>query len=160
MPADMPREWYENAARLDVAGEELDLVEERLKTIADCEQKASDEAVLQYGPIGIAKLKAGVLAIIDGQNVAMDDDGVLRIMDSRSPYDTMRIEDYKQHVVGAYHRDRGQMYQKHMDNLMQQAREHPDLALPEHPPALRTGKINKANLPPWPPAVARPDAAE
>jgi hypothetical protein len=147
--------WLAAIGRQDVAMEELDLVDERLKAIAAAEQRISDKACLEYGPLGIGRLNNGVLAVIDGQNVVVDDEGVLRIVDGRSPYNGMRIEDYKQHVVGAYHRDRGQMHQKQMEDLLQRQREHPELALPENPPALRTGKIDKSTLPPWPEAVPR-----
>jgi hypothetical protein len=162
VPAEMPRglfdKWLESAAKLDVALEELDLCEERLKAISDGEQKASDEAVLQYGPVGIGKLCAGILSVIDGQSVAMSDDGILRIMHPNSPYHGMSISDYKQFVVAPYKNARTQQHKKRMDDLLQQHRKHPELALPEHPPALRISRINKANLPPWPDCVPRLDA--
>jgi hypothetical protein len=147
--------WLEAIARLDVGAEELDLVEERLKVITDAEQKASDQAVLQFGPVGIGRIQGGILAVIDGQKVAAGEDGVLRIMDSRSPYDTMRIEDYKQFVVSEYHRNRGEMFQKQMEDIVRRQRENPDLPLPASPPALGFGKIDKRNLPPWPEEVPR-----
>ena len=99
-------DWLQAAARPDIAQEEEDYIQEKLQAFIDAEQLESDARLLEFGPRGIGKLRNGQLCLIDGQNVSVDDKGVLIINDERSPFHLMSIEDYKKHVIGPWQRER------------------------------------------------------
>lgn len=152
------REWLEAAARLDVAMEEMDLCQERLESFVATEQRQRASDCLQYGPIGIGKLREGHLAVIDGQTVRRGEDGILRIEDPNSPYSGMAIECYKAFVVTPFQLARAEKQKKAMEDLIRLQRENPALALPANPPHMGISKINKSDLPPWPTEIPQPEA--
>lgn len=101
-PDKMPTELYEKQlkteARLDVLKEEIEEVERRLKTFDKQRHKVDDKKVLRDGPVGVAKLRDGVLAEISGQRVSLNKNSALIIDDTNSPYDGMLVADYRKHV--------------------------------------------------------------
>ncbi len=102
-PGRMTKELKENKlqteAKYDVILKEIAELEKKLAAYTDGEQQERDRKVLKGGPKGAGVVKGGQLVEIDGQNVQADDNGVLRIKDSRSRYDGMSTPDYHELIV-------------------------------------------------------------
>jgi hypothetical protein len=98
-PGDVLRQRMEAEAKLDILGEEKDWLEKELKKMEAKAKAEDDRKVLYYGPQGSGK--GDPLREIDGQKVE-NRKGELVIADGRSPYDGMRIADYREKLVGPY----------------------------------------------------------
>ena len=122
-------EYLDALASADVTAEEVDKLQGLVDKFTRKKQVAEAVSVLKYGPCGVGKIGKGILSVLDGQDVKVNDDGLLVISDDRSPYDGMAVEDYKKHVV-----------------------------LPWLAAHKRTCTIDRASLPPWPVVVAREKA--
>ena len=99
MPTEMKEEKLKLEARLDIATEELDVINVHLSKIESKKRVGDDSKVLKHGPRGHGWLKAGILWEMDGQNVRLTNKDVLVIDDKRSPFDGMMCADYKEHIV-------------------------------------------------------------
>jgi hypothetical protein len=125
-------EYMDALAECDVVGEEVDKLEGMLAKIVANRQAVEESNVLKYGPCGTGKMGEGnILCVLDGQTIKVNADSILIIDDARSPYNGMTVVDYKKHLVLPW--------------------------LIMHP---RMCSVGRESLPPWPPAVARPDAAD
>jgi len=96
IPQDLAKEQLEAQARADVIALELAFVREKLVEAEARIAAAADDKVLMYGPIGSGRCEP--LVEIDGQAVKADDEGILRINCKKSPYNGMRICDYREMV--------------------------------------------------------------
>ena len=87
-------------AGLDVTLEEVELLEERLKAIADQVQEQDNDNMLKYGPVGNS-LNWGTRSPTPNQIKTMDGQSCdyigdfLCITDPRSPYKGMSVADYR-----------------------------------------------------------------
>lgn len=109
LPGELQEEKFRLLASTDISNEELDEIQKRLDAFANQEEKAQDGNVLKGGPQGSAQIKGGVLVKVDGQKVLPDEDQVLRIRDSRSPYDGLRTDLYFDQVVIPWKRDKARL---------------------------------------------------
>jgi hypothetical protein len=132
----MEEGWGKAAAQLTIYRQEDRAIRSRLADLAKSELQTGDSDVLKYGPNGDGHVQGtpespnGRLVDIDFQRVSIDKDGTLFIDDPRSPYNRMRIEDYRQFVCRPFRRNRA---------------------------GKRVG-LMKVKLPPWPDEVPRPEA--
>ena len=98
VPSEMLEQLYKLEARQDVVRDEIKRLRHMKERISERFEEENNPC-LPRGPIGNSKLRNGILVVIDGQVVAPDPEGVLRIKDSRSSYDGMLVADYKEYVV-------------------------------------------------------------
>ena len=122
MPAEMKERMLKAEAALDICLEEIECLEKKLATFTDSDQKESNSEVLKRGPDGAGRLRDGILILLDGQTVKPDAKNVLRICDTRSPYDGMQTVDYFEYIVPAWHKARSQ-YEKEQRRQMLLAKE-------------------------------------
>lgn len=123
--------YMDSLAALDVTGEEVDRLEALLKKFTEKRVAVEASKVLRYGPVGTGKNGPdNVLAVLDGQTLNFNADGILVIADARSPYNGMAVVDYRKYVV-----------------------------LPWIAVHRRICAADRASLPPWPACVARPKQA-
>jgi len=142
MPTLMQEHLLAGEARYDLISEEITFLENKLATFTDSDQKKNDGAVLKYGPVGMGKLRGGLLAVVDGQIVKPDKDGLLRICDPRSPYNSMLTAIYFEQIVKPWKRAMSH-YRSLQNKQIQQFHE-----------AERTGAVvnfEKIQKPEWPP---------
>ena len=99
MPQNILDEKLKILGRLFVYESEMAALEEKLKPFLIEEKTISDRNVLQRGPIGSSTLSGGRVSMIDGQKVALSQDGEPMIMDERSPYNGMKTGDYFEFIV-------------------------------------------------------------
>ena len=165
MPREMRERYIKTLALLRVAELEVEYVHLRIKKFQEEMESESAARVLCYGPRGIGRIAPtsgypkGRLIEIDGQTVEPDAEGLMRICDLRSPYNGMKCCDYIDSIVKVWSHERSRTYEKQMEDLRQEQREHPGLRLPE-PPLPKIEKINRDSLPPWPSCVPRPKAKQ
>lgn len=158
MPPDLKENWDLLCARLQVAEEELDVLEKALKQ-REKKEEANELPCLTYGPQGQGVLKGGVLVYLDGQKIKPGYDGTLRINDSRSPYDGMCTADYFDFVVRPYKKKlaeyliRGEKEGRERQKLIEIAKLKGE-ELKDLPPIFSK---KRPGLPPWPEQVARPN---
>lgn len=94
-------ERFKREAIVDIIADEVAKLEKRFKEFEDREAAKPENQVLPYGPAGAAKCSRmvdGNLASIDGQVVKYNG-GEPFIDDKRSPYDKMKVSDYKRLIV-------------------------------------------------------------
>ncbi len=116
MPSDMRERYEEALAELDVVKEEACKIKSALLKWGKKKQEDSDRQVLYYGPIGHGK--GDPLREIDGQTVKQNKNGILNIDDHRSPYNKMRVVDYRERIVLPFIRQRqGSLHAVRRDNL-------------------------------------------
>lgn len=115
MPSYLLEEKVTMEAKLDLYKEELDEVERLLSEMDKKQEKIHNEKIKNLKPIGIKKLKGGIVSIIDGQNVSITIEGFLIINDPASPYHGVFVDDYSEYVVKPYQaekRKKEELYQK------------------------------------------------
>lgn len=132
-------------AREDICKTEIKHLRHALEHFQEAEAK-EEEPCLKRGPIGSSRLRGGICVWIDFQDVEPDSEGVLRIKDTRSPYNGMRVADYFRHIVKSYKQQEAALINEHAKAVQEAAREGVDTAsiLKKRPP-----------LPEWPEAVER-----
>jgi hypothetical protein len=99
LPPDLAETAGEIVARRDVLRLEIAFIQKKLAEAETRVQKKQDSLVLRDGPIGSGKMRDGILAEIDFQEVRPDKDGFLRIACPKSPYHKMLVSDYREKVV-------------------------------------------------------------
>lgn len=85
-------------AQIDVAAEELEAVNKKLKEYTDKVEEADSRDVLKYGLQQVSFLRDGTISEIDFQNVSKVN-GVLCIDDKRSPYHLLSVVSYRELAV-------------------------------------------------------------
>lgn len=157
MPDKLLNEKYKVEARIDVLTEEVELLSEKLKTIADKVVKQVNENLLRYGLICTSKnhglnqpndLLINVMKEIDGQNVSMCPEGLLIIDDEASPYHQMSLPDYRK-LSKIWHADRLKADEELLKKMQAEAKEKGE----ERPYSTGTGfgrQVSKSDLPKFP----------
>jgi hypothetical protein len=148
MPVDLEERFFEAEARLDIYLEEADKLKKLLAEIEAKKHTTDDGKVLLYGPVGSIQLRGGIAAVADGQVCKPGKDGIPVITDPRSPYNGMRISDYKEHIVRPWVTER--------NRLNTERRKKAEAGLVK----LEDTKRPFPPLPPWPANVERPTAVE
>ncbi|HEY5511552.1 MAG TPA: hypothetical protein VIK10_11050 [Prolixibacteraceae bacterium] len=114
MPVSLQNEKYKMEASQDVLEEELELIQERLKSYTDKVEKVKNEDMLRWGLQCRSKNHGfhqpndklvDVMAVLDGQRVSMCPEGLLIIDDEASIYNTMSVADYRK-LSKIWHQDR------------------------------------------------------
>jgi hypothetical protein len=158
MPDDLLVRKYTQEARLDVYLEEKDLLEERLKALAEVKEER-DNKMLVYGLQGTGKFwgtgapskeLVRVLHFIDGQECGQTADGLLIIIDDRSPYRGMAVVDYRV-LCMEWYKSRKQMAKEKLKIAQAEARER-GIPLPGSY-AMPNVKVPLSSLPKWPSGV-------
>jgi hypothetical protein len=93
-------------ALLDVRNLELEYIQNLLDNYVEIEDKSSDEAVLKNGPAGAAQLKNSTIVMLDGQQCAVNEDGIPFINDERSRYNGMSTASYYRDIVSVWQKQR------------------------------------------------------
>lgn len=97
MPPELEARYYDMEARINVREDELARLEQiRAAWEKEVEDKRKSE-VLRYGAQGSTQLRDGIVVEIDGQNVSIIDRWPV-IYDDLSPFDGMRVCDYRRTV--------------------------------------------------------------
>jgi len=138
MPEEMLERYHEALAKLDCVKEEIDKLRDALAKIEAREAIEDNDLVLKDGAIGTGKLLDGILSRIDGQKVSINDDNVLVIRDERSPYNGMRVVDYREHIVKPYVTELRRLRAEDREQARKEERplKHPRPPLPEWPDAV------------------------
>jgi len=135
MPKHLQNDYHEALALYDVRREEADKLRKLIQQAETSEKKEMEHRrrreVLRYGPQGNGA--GDPLREIDGQNVAMDADGELSICEEHSPYNTMKVKHYREHIVKPFLKKRAGLS--------------------------RTQTMPRSKLPKWPKSVPAPAAA-
>jgi len=142
-------------ARLDVAKRELEFLQERLeKYYNQPEAELLEKACLEYGPRGNGRLKDGLLIEVDGQRVTPhkleDNDEILVIAQSNSPYFGMSVADYRTHVVVPWTKER-RMHQYNLEKQRQKEISESGFSKITIPNSGR--KVHTSSIPTWPEGV-------
>jgi hypothetical protein len=99
IPDFMPQEMFlrkiRHEAELDVTIAEIKVLKQRLSEFSDAEELQSQEQVLKNGLMQHGKMQNGTLSTIDGQTVSQLHDGTLYINDKRSPYNLLKVVDFR-----------------------------------------------------------------
>jgi len=106
-PSDLQAEKARFEARIIVANEEYQWLQERFKIASESVEKEQNPGMPpnRKNWNGSRVLVQGILKQIDGQLVDLSNDGILIIEDQRSPYDQMPVWRYEIDVVGAMHEE-------------------------------------------------------
>ena len=145
-------------ARIDVACRELEYLKEKLdKFFTQPEQNVEESRILQYGPLGQARLRDGVLCEIDGQtvepylvDVGNEKEEMLLITSPSSPYRGLSIPDYRKYVMGPYSKAR----KLNLYNMeKQKAKEIAETGFSKIQVSFGVKKIHPSSLPAWPDGI-------
>jgi len=123
MPDEMREELLKAEAREDIVKAEIKRLETHLANFPAGGIETHEMPCLPYGPIGSGKKRKGILRWLDGQDILPDPEGVLRIKDTRSPYNGMKCADYFEYVVPAYAKEKQRIEQEHQKKAEQAQRE-------------------------------------
>lgn len=94
MPHDLLKNKLFAEAYFDVSEKEVEHLKKQMKRYEAAETEERKGKLLNGGPRGSGQLKMGILAVLDGQLVKVVDE-VLYIVDEASPYNGMRVVDYR-----------------------------------------------------------------
>jgi hypothetical protein len=150
MPKEMMNEFYTLHARLFVYETEVEFLKKQLSEFVEKEEAESDSKVLIYGLQGYGKLSGGVLSTIDGQKVE-EIDGIMVIVDKRSPYHGMSVPDYRE-LTRQWQADRKEADRQKLLRLQDEARAKGNL-IPKQLPVQSPHKVSRASLLAWPTGV-------
>jgi len=132
MPKHLLNDYHEALAWLDIKKEEADKLRKLIKEKETSEKQEMEHRrrreVLRFGPQGNGA--GNPLREIDGQNVAIDEDGELGICEEHSPYNGMKVRNYREFIVKPFLKKRSGMS--------------------------RTQTIPRSKLPAWPKEVPTP----
>ena len=137
LPKDVIIQRLKTEAKLDVLGEELDLLRKSLADIESREETVRADNVLKYGPRGHAK--GDPPRMIDGQPV-VEREGELVIICPASPYNEMRLEEYYTLVVSPF------LESRRPKPMTEEERKTGHL----RPTRWSTGVVSRESLPPRP----------
>jgi len=146
MPPEMEAEYLKLSAQLSVRKEELRFLKEELKKIKKTRENSENKNVLKFGLRCSGQLQGGILKMIDGQNCDFVD-GVLCIVDHRSPYNGMAVSDYRK-LAAKWRVEKHEEEIKKLVRLQKEARERGEpvpLTLP-----VGVEEVPKEELPEWP----------
>jgi len=146
MPPEMEAEYLKLSARLSVKKEELKYLKEELKKLQKPKDNTENKNVLKFGLRCSGQLQGGILKMIDGQNCDFVD-GVLCIVDHRSPYNGMAVSDYRK-LAAKWRVEKHEEEIKKLVRLQKEARERGEpvpLTLP-----VGVEEVPKEELPEWP----------
>ncbi len=116
MPEDLADKYMQARIKLSLKSEERQKIKKLLEKFEQEEQQKAGNHVLYYGPCGGGK--GDPLREIDGQTVKQNKGGVLVIDDPRSPYDKMKVVDYRERVIKPFVKQRkGKMRAVRRENL-------------------------------------------
>ncbi|MDD3579442.1 MAG: hypothetical protein PHW74_00310 [Desulfobacca sp.] len=104
LPPDLQEQRLKAEARLDVTRSELEHLKRELAKFEAKEESERRSEILYYGPCGSAR--GDPVRWIDGQNVVRDENDELVIDCVDSPYDKMKVVDYRRHVVEPFRASR------------------------------------------------------
>ncbi|MBT3255797.1 MAG: hypothetical protein HN366_04960 [Deltaproteobacteria bacterium] len=135
MSNEMLDKMFRAEARHDIVKSEIETLERLLKNFTDRDEKIDDSKVLKGGPRGMGKLRHGILAHVDGQNVEADSKGVLRIDDPRSKYDGMKTCDYYDEIVKPWGRANAKLLNAHVKKSREIRLSDPDAEIKNAPKA-------------------------
>jgi len=139
IPENMPPELFtrklELEAKLDILLEECDTLRKLQNEFRGREEKEGNDRVLKYGPVGWGQGEP--LRMLDGQNISANGEGELFIDDTRSPYNGMKVVDYRERIM--------------MPFLTEQRK--------RKSPWLSPMTVKRENLPLWPEDLPRPAAS-
>jgi len=141
-PQDLKDKRLEVEARLNIAEEELDYINEHIEKIEAKTQEKDDSMVLRYGPLGSGPLRNSVIVEIDGQNVVVSEEGEPVISDNRSRYNGMLVSDYRKYIAEPWVRERNKM-RSEMDEKLRKK----EITIEEYRPKIQPP------LPVWPKGV-------
>lgn len=154
-PTDMPANMLHGKlifeAKLCILEEEANKLEERIKqTYLDPIEVKSEDEVLKWGLQCNGSLTDGILSEMDGQLVEKNEEGILIIVDKRSPYQGMSIPDYRK-LSEQWKADEKIRDQKEYESIKQSAR---DRGLPIPGGYSSYGRrVFQNELPSWPDGV-------
>jgi hypothetical protein len=98
-PKEMLHRLWKSEAREDIIKAEIETLERWIKDLESKTEEEAKEKVLQHGPLGIGRMRGGILYDVDGQRVKIDKKGILSINQPGSPYDGMLASDYFETIV-------------------------------------------------------------
>lgn len=165
-PVEMYRKRLELEAKLDCYLEELEQIEKWLEFAVEVKEHETDVDVLHRGPRGGGKLLHGFLHMVDGQRCEQVN-GIITIVDERSPYNGMMTADYYGSVVKPWHkakrtirhaRDRVQVRYPHRDEFPEKwAEEHAKIMKqnPHFKDLFAHKKEGCPNMPSWPKGIKK-----
>lgn len=102
MPPDIKEEFYQLEAQINIRQNELEKVEKIINGFKKAVDNSHQKEVLQYGVQNSGSLRGGVIAEIDGQKVSVIGNYPV-IDDEFSPFDGMRVADYRSRVCPPHH---------------------------------------------------------
>jgi hypothetical protein len=154
---DRPEAWPQHLlaercrieAQIDISKREAEFLRAKLEELyLKPEAQKTEDDMLAYGPIGVGKLRDGVLSEIDGQPCGFTAGGILIITKGR--FAGLRVKDYRQHVVAPYVDARNRRLRELTEQRLAQIRERGTSNI-----TIRTSlrKVDKSTLPPWPEGV-------
>lgn len=146
MPIEMHEMQMKLFARLDTLIEELEEVENKLKSITEVERKEDESMILCYGLRGFGKLRGGVLVMLDYQRVIQNNDGLLII--ANGPYKGMLVTDYRV-LINRYQSERKEAERKQLLQLQERAISE-NRPVPKNLPIASMRKVSVGSLPPFP----------
>jgi hypothetical protein len=150
-PPNLLKERLHAEARFDVLRREAEVLHNLIDNYKEKEVAADASKVLQYGPRGNGQLRDGTLESIDDQKVDFTADDILIISDDNSPYNGMRVADYREFVVmpckAAQNKRIKELHDKQVAEL--RATGHSNVVIPSY--GLR--KVSRESLPKWPDGV-------
>ncbi len=99
MPDEMEERLYKTQATYDIALEEFEDIQRRLEVFTKAEEAIHAQRVLEKGPHGMAVLKGGRIAELDGQRCGLSSEGIPVITEKTSPFFGMSTADYFEFIV-------------------------------------------------------------
>ena len=153
-PAKTPRSLQDEKLRieayLDVCGAEVEWLEKKKKEIESKRDEETRARVLKYGPI--CSQSGSPAKEIDGQKVSLMDisgNTVPVIDDNRSPYDGMKLSDYRKMASDWMQEKKAQRDEKKVQRDKEiQLHGKSDIFIP-----MSSRTVSKENLPAWPDGV-------
>jgi hypothetical protein len=110
MPEHLLSEQFRLEARADCILEEIDALKELLASHAERERQEKENRVLMNGPMG--SIWGEPIIEIDYQPVRYDSEGFPYIDCPTSPYDGMKVIDYREHICKPWRQAKDAAYMK------------------------------------------------
>jgi hypothetical protein len=151
---DLKMKW---PAKLDIIKLEIEKLEKTLKELDSVKEVKDDTLVLCYGlrcngsfhGIGSSYYRPDIArAVLDGQYLTLTKDDILIIDDKRSPYDQMKVSDYRK-MSKQWLKEREEKEQVRFKKLQASCRER-GITVPSMPLVTSMKKVSKESLPKWP----------
>jgi len=109
MPPELLAEKHKLEARADVILEEIARIKELISEFETRAKREKEAMVLKFGPMGTSK--GSPCTIIDGQPCGIDAEGLPRIDCPKSPFNGMRVCDYREKIVKPWRTAINEAYQ-------------------------------------------------